>query len=320
MNSDDYSRADVELHQIMLSRTRLKSSMRTSTLMAGFALVAMVEADIAADTPTALLIPFVICTAILVFVHLLSLLIATYLLPDLDALAAIPKTELAHNSAYISKSSCISISWALSHILGIFLFFIEVILIGFVKFYNASDVYGSSTQRTSSTTDPSTTNSSTPDPTKDRIHVGTAAVVTLVVLGLISTPFIIFWFHHFYRRRIQLQSQQLYKAEQLLKKLDTLESSSHTDTIGRTVNNQNPPSIYTTVDRHSSMAVKDPPPSVTLIGNSNQVHVTATEGHQVRDRIAVVAHSYYISEGRRVNSGRNSLDNFHDAVEGDEFV
>jgi hypothetical protein len=41
MNSDDYSRADVELHQIMLSRTRLKSSMRTSTLMAGFALVSL---------------------------------------------------------------------------------------------------------------------------------------------------------------------------------------------------------------------------------------------------------------------------------------
>ena len=36
---DDLSKEELELHQIMLSRTRLKSSMRTSTLMAGFALV-----------------------------------------------------------------------------------------------------------------------------------------------------------------------------------------------------------------------------------------------------------------------------------------
>lgn len=38
-NRDELSKEELELHQIMLSRTRLKSSMRTSTLMAGFALV-----------------------------------------------------------------------------------------------------------------------------------------------------------------------------------------------------------------------------------------------------------------------------------------
>lgn len=38
-NREELSKEELELHQIMLSRTRLKSSMRTSTLMAGFALV-----------------------------------------------------------------------------------------------------------------------------------------------------------------------------------------------------------------------------------------------------------------------------------------
>ena len=38
-NPEVLSKEELELHQIMLSRTRLKSSMRTSTLMAGFALV-----------------------------------------------------------------------------------------------------------------------------------------------------------------------------------------------------------------------------------------------------------------------------------------
>lgn len=38
-NREELSKEELELHQIMLSRTKLKSSMRTSTLMAGFALV-----------------------------------------------------------------------------------------------------------------------------------------------------------------------------------------------------------------------------------------------------------------------------------------
>ena len=37
--SNTLSREDLEFHRIMLSRTQLKSSMRTSTLVAGFAFV-----------------------------------------------------------------------------------------------------------------------------------------------------------------------------------------------------------------------------------------------------------------------------------------
>ena len=248
----------------------------------------MVEAEISLNTPTELLILFAISTAILVFVHLLSLLIATFLLPDLDALAAIPKTELAHNSAYISRTPCVNISWFLSHILGIFLFFIELSLVGFVKF-NALNP-------------PQTNTNATASPglgISNRIHAGTAAVVTIVVLGLISAPFIIYSFHNFYRKRIQLQSQQLYKAEELLRKLDALESPVHQETTHRTVSGGDKTTVNMREERE-------------------QILMTATDN--VRDRVAVVAHSYYISDEKRISSIRNSLENFHDAQEGDEFV
>ena len=250
----------------------------------------MVEAEISNYTPTPLLILFAISTAILVFVHLLSLLIATFLLPDLDALAAIPKTELAHNSAYISRTPCVNISWFLSHILGIFLFFVELSLIGYVKFYSPNLI---GTQ--------ANTTVSQPVPEYQRIHAGTAAVVTIFVLGLISAPFIIYSFHNFYRKRMQLQSQQLYKAEELLRKLDALESPVHQETT-RT--------IASGGDRTA----------VNMREKREQILMKTTDNHEVRDRVAVVAHSYYISDEKRISSIRNSLENFQDAQEGDEFV
>jgi len=95
----------------------------------------MVEVELEDQHSDGLLIPFAIVTAILIFVHMLSLVLATYMLPELDALAAIPRVQLTRRPMNIARSMCIKITWFLSHGLGIFLFLVEFVLISFVKFY-----------------------------------------------------------------------------------------------------------------------------------------------------------------------------------------
>lgn len=179
----------------------------------------MVEVEIGENYNLGLLIVFASCTAVLVFVHLLSLLIATCLLPDLDALAAIPKAQLARNSAHISRSCCVSFSWFLSHIIGIPLFFIEVIILSYVKFYSVPTAKSASVHN--ATVPPTET-----DDSNDmmKIHAGTAATVTIVGLVIVAVPFAICYFRHFYRHRLKLQQRQLDEAEELFRRLQAKSS------------------------------------------------------------------------------------------------
>ena len=99
----------------------------------------MVEVELQDQHSDGLLIPFAIITSVLIFVHMLSLVLATYMLPELDALAAIPRVQLTRRPMNIANSFCIKLSWFLSHGLGIFLFLVEFVLLSFVKFYPLND-------------------------------------------------------------------------------------------------------------------------------------------------------------------------------------
>lgn len=153
----------------------------------------MVEAEINPKTPTAILIPFAMLTALLIFVHMLSLLIATRLLPELEAIVKQPSI---HILASTSKGYTwpVHVVWYLSNIVGIILFLVDLVIVAYVKFYPIDD--------------------------GTRIHVGTATLAVVVLLSAISLPFIVIFFRSISKKKIQLHEQNLEKARVLLESMN----------------------------------------------------------------------------------------------------
>lgn len=175
----------------------------------------MVEAEISPETPTGLLIPFAMLTALLICVHMASLLIATRLLPELEAVIKQPSIHL-HTS--VSKGLYtwpVHTVWYLSNIVGLILFLLDLIVVAYVKFYPTV---------------------LTPD--RNRIHVGTATLAVVVLLSAISLPFIVVFFRSISKNKIQLHEQNLEKARVLLESMNstrmqaTIHVQSSFDTSG----------------------------------------------------------------------------------------
>lgn len=153
----------------------------------------MVEAEISPQTPTGILIPFAMLTALLIFVHMASLLIATRLLPELEAIIKQPMNlASSFNKGFTWP---VHVVWYLSNIVGIILFLVDLVIVAYVKFFPTAE-----------------------DAT--RIHVGTATLAVVVLLTLVSLPFLVIFFRSISKKKIQLHEENLEKARVLLENMN----------------------------------------------------------------------------------------------------
>ncbi|XP_044763060.1 protein orai-2-like isoform X2 [Coccinella septempunctata] len=126
--------------RLHMSRAKLKATSATSELLSGFAMVAMVELQINEPTgvPEWLFVIFAVCTTVLVSVHIFALMISTYILPNIDAIAKMEICEWVSESPHERMRGFIEIAWAFSTVLGLFLFLLEVAILCWVKFWDYS--------------------------------------------------------------------------------------------------------------------------------------------------------------------------------------
>ncbi|CAG9853733.1 unnamed protein product [Phyllotreta striolata] len=126
--------------RLHMSRAKLKATATTSELLSGFAMIAMVELQINTPTnvPEWLFVLFAVCTTVLVAVHIFALMISTYILPNIEAIAKLEVCEMVTESPHERMKGFIEIAWAFSTILGLFLFLVEIAILCWVKFWDYS--------------------------------------------------------------------------------------------------------------------------------------------------------------------------------------
>lgn len=207
VSSNHHSVQALSWRKLYLSRAKLKASSRTSALLSGFAMVAMVEVELETEYsyPRVLLIAFSVCTTVLVAVHLFALLISTCILPNVEAVSNIHNLNSVSESPHERMHHYIELAWGFSTALGILLFLAEVMLLCWIKFL---PVESSEMKKPPST----------PLPAQDRGSGFQAALACTIIMIPVLIVFLLFTIH-FYRSLVRHKTERHHQEIEELHKI-----------------------------------------------------------------------------------------------------
>ncbi|OTF81666.1 Orai-1-like protein, partial [Euroglyphus maynei] len=196
----DHNLAILSWKRLHLARAKLKASSRTSALLSGFAMVAMVELQITSKVPMGLLITFTACTTLLVSVHMLALMISTCILPNLEAVGSITACEYGLTAVQESPHErlrfCIEMAWSFSTVFGIFLFLFELAILCWVKLWDIQ--YGK--------------------------KAALVATIMLIPIGIIFIGFAIHFYHALVAHKYERTERNYQELEYFVNQLSNLRS------------------------------------------------------------------------------------------------
>ncbi|MBN3291081.1 ORAI2 protein, partial [Polypterus senegalus] len=211
VTSNHHSVQALSWRKLYLSRAKLKASSRTSALLSGFAMVAMVEVQLEMqyNYPKVLLVAFSVCTTVLVAVHLFALLISTCILPNVEAVSNIHNLNSVNESPHERMHRYIELAWGFSTALGILLFLADVVLLCWIKFLPVDS--GTVVPRVNGTI----VYSSSVSPGHAGWQAALASTIIMVPVGVIFIVFTI----HFYRSLVRHKTERHHQEIEELHKL-----------------------------------------------------------------------------------------------------